>query len=71
MSSPVAISEYRSRLISLVRRGAVGQALESNPMPAIIPCHHVLVDNGELGGFRGGMEMKESLLNLGGRTGIA
>jgi methylated-DNA-[protein]-cysteine S-methyltransferase len=48
---------------------AVGQALGSNPLPVIIPCHRVLASNGELGGFSGGLEMKRFLLHLEAATG--
>jgi O-6-methylguanine DNA methyltransferase len=43
---------------------AVGQALGSNPLPVIIPCHRVLASGGGLGGFSGGLEMKKFLLHL-------
>ncbi|MFC1986152.1 methylated-DNA--[protein]-cysteine S-methyltransferase [Chloroflexota bacterium] len=43
---------------------AVGQALGRNPLPVIIPCHRVITSDGRLGGFSGGLEMKESLLRL-------
>ena len=43
---------------------AVGQALGSNPLPIIIPCHRVLASNGSLGGFSGGLGMKRYLLAL-------
>ena len=43
---------------------AVGQALARNPLPIIIPCHRVLTTNGKLGGFGGGLKMKEFLLAL-------
>lgn len=45
---------------------AVGRALSSNPFPLVIPCHRALRSNGELGGFRGGVEMKKSLLRMEG-----
>jgi methylated-DNA-[protein]-cysteine S-methyltransferase len=45
---------------------AVGGALARNPFPIIIPCHRAIRANGELGGFRGGLEMKRSLLELEG-----
>jgi len=48
---------------------AVGQALGSNPLPVIIPCHRVLASNGELGGFSGGLEMKRFLLRLEAAAG--
>ena len=42
----------------------VGQALARNPMPIVIPCHRVISSNGSLGGFGGGVEIKEFLLRL-------
>ena len=45
---------------------AVGTALAHNPFPIIIPCHRAIRSNGELGGFRGGLEMKRALLELEG-----
>lgn len=43
---------------------AAGQALGSNPLPIIIPCHRVIASDGKLGGFGGGLEMKKFLLDL-------
>jgi len=45
---------------------AVGNALATNPFPLIIPCHRAVRTDGRLGGFRGGIEMKRSLLRLEG-----
>ncbi|MBC8274276.1 MAG: methylated-DNA--[protein]-cysteine S-methyltransferase [Chloroflexi bacterium] len=42
----------------------VGQALARNPLPIVIPCHRVIGSNGSLGGFGGGVEIKEFLLRL-------
>ena len=42
----------------------VGQALARNPLPIVIPCHRVISSNGSLGGFGGGVEIKEFLLRL-------
>ena len=42
----------------------VGQALTRNPLPIVIPCHRVISSNGSLGGFSGGVEIKEFLLRL-------
>ena len=46
---------------------AAGNALGSNPMPVIVPCHRVLRTGGALGGYTGGIERKEFLLRLEGR----
>ncbi|MBM3119035.1 MAG: methylated-DNA--[protein]-cysteine S-methyltransferase [Chloroflexi bacterium] len=43
---------------------AVGQALAKNPLPIVVPCHRVIASNGSLGGFSGGLEIKEYLLRL-------
>ena len=43
---------------------AVGQALGSNPLPVIVPCHRVLNVDGKLGGYSEGVEMKRYLLSL-------
>ncbi|MEW6096213.1 MAG: methylated-DNA--[protein]-cysteine S-methyltransferase [bacterium] len=45
---------------------SVGQALKKNPLPIIIPCHRVIQSNGKLGGFLGGIELKEKLLRIEG-----
>jgi len=43
---------------------AVGQTLGRNPVPIIVPCHRVLTSGGKLGGFGGGVDMKQYLLSL-------
>ncbi|MEE9618423.1 MAG: MGMT family protein [Anaerolineae bacterium] len=45
---------------------AVGGALARNPFPIIIPCHRAIRSDGQLGGFQGGLRMKQSLLELEG-----
>lgn len=40
---------------------AAGNALGSNPIPVVVPCHRVVAANG-LGGFGGGSERKKLLL---------
>lgn len=45
---------------------AVGNALGSNPIPIVIPCHRVLRAGGALGGYGGGVDRKETLLALEG-----
>ena len=41
---------------------AVGNALGNNPVGYLIPCHRVIRESGELGGFRWGLERKKALL---------
>jgi methylated-DNA-[protein]-cysteine S-methyltransferase len=45
---------------------AAGTACGSNPIPLVVPCHRVLRTGGALGGYGGGLPMKESLLQLEG-----
>ena len=45
---------------------AAGNALGSNPIPVIVPCHRVLATGGGLGGYGGGLDVKERLLRLEG-----
>jgi methylated-DNA-[protein]-cysteine S-methyltransferase len=45
---------------------AAGTACGSNPLPIVVPCHRVLRSGGGLGGYGGGLPMKESLLRLEG-----
>ncbi len=45
---------------------AAGNALGSNPIPIVIPCHRVLRSGGALGGYAGGLERKRWLLELEG-----
>lgn len=49
---------------------AVGQALGSNSIPLIIPCHRILAADGKMGGFSapGGLRTKEKLLLIEGAT---
>ena len=43
---------------------AVAQANGQNPIVILIPCHRVINANGKLGGFGGGLERKQFLLDL-------
>ena len=45
---------------------AAGNALGSNPIPIIVPCHRVLHADGGLGGYTGGLDRKRFLLTLEG-----
>lgn len=45
---------------------AAGNALGSNPIPIVVPCHRVLRTGGALGGYAGGLARKERLLTLEG-----
>jgi methylated-DNA-[protein]-cysteine S-methyltransferase len=45
---------------------AAGNALGSNPIPVVVPCHRVVRTGGDLGGYGGGPERKQFLLELEG-----
>jgi methylated-DNA-[protein]-cysteine S-methyltransferase len=42
---------------------AVGNAVGSNPVPVVVPCHRVITSAGGLGGFGGGLDRKRWLLS--------
>lgn len=42
---------------------AVAQACGANPVAVLVPCHRVIADNGNLSGYRWGVERKRVLLN--------
>jgi methylated-DNA-[protein]-cysteine S-methyltransferase len=42
---------------------AADTALALNPLPIIVPCHRVLRSDGNLGGYRGGLAAKRTLLD--------
>jgi methylated-DNA-[protein]-cysteine S-methyltransferase len=50
---------------------AAGTACGSNPIPIVVPCHRVLRTGGGLGGYGGGLPMKEALLQLEGIRGAS
>lgn len=45
---------------------AVGHANACNPIAIIIPCHRVVQGNGALGGYSGGVAIKDYLLRMEG-----
>lgn len=45
---------------------AVGQALKVNPIPIIIPCHRVIREDGSIGGYALGINIKQRLLSIEG-----
>ena len=64
-----AVSTYRS----VARRAgnenasrAAGGALNSNPIPIVVPCHRVVGSNGSLVGYAGGLDVKRRLLAIEG-----
>jgi methylated-DNA-[protein]-cysteine S-methyltransferase len=45
---------------------AVGMANHDNPIAIIVPCHRVITSDHKLGGYGGGLDVKEKLLDLEG-----
>ena len=53
-----------ARIVECRSAQAVGQAVGSNPIALIIPCHRVIAANGQIGGYAYGTEIKKRLLDL-------
>ncbi|MFD2116883.1 methylated-DNA--[protein]-cysteine S-methyltransferase [Paenibacillus yanchengensis] len=49
---------------------AVGTAIGANPLPIILACHRIVGKDGRLTGFRGGLRMKQQLLQIEGITAV-
>ncbi len=60
----VSYQELAKRVGDIKKARAVGNANGKNPIPIIIPCHRVIAKDGSLGGYGGGLKIKEFLLNL-------
>jgi len=45
---------------------AVGNALGRNPIPVIVPCHRIVRSDSSIGGYTGGIAIKERLLAIEG-----
>lgn len=61
------IRTYKQLAVELGNPGAVravGSACATNPLPIFVPCHRIIRSDGSRGGYRGGLEAKEWLLNL-------
>jgi AraC family transcriptional regulator of adaptative response/methylated-DNA-[protein]-cysteine methyltransferase len=43
---------------------AVARACATNPVAIAIPCHRIVRENGDMGGYRWGMERKKTLLQM-------
>ncbi len=55
--------EIAERLHMPRAQRAVARACATNPVPLLIPCHRVVRSDGELGGYRYGIERKQALLH--------
>ncbi len=59
---PTSYSEIAAAIGQAGASRAVGQAVGANPIAWLIPCHRVLRRDGELGGYRWGVERKRAML---------
>jgi methylated-DNA-[protein]-cysteine S-methyltransferase len=58
---------YETLAVNIGNRNAVravGNANGTNALAIIIPCHRVISASGSLGGYSGGLPLKQDLLNL-------
>lgn len=62
----ITYSELASRVGNPKAFRAAGSANGANPIPIVIPCHRVIAVGGKLGGYSGGLAVKEHLLELEG-----
>ncbi len=46
----------------------VGNCMARNPYPVFIPCHRVVREDGTLGGFGGGLDLKQRMLDMESRN---
>jgi len=53
-----------ARMVGCKSAQAVGQAVGTNPIALLIPCHRVITAHGKLGGYAYGQEIKKRLLNI-------
>lgn len=44
----------------------IGRIMNQNPYPVIIPCHRVIMSNGNIGGYSYGEKIKENMLQKEG-----
>ena len=71
----IAFGETRSysQVAKAIRRPsavrAVARACATNPVAIAIPCHRIVRSNGEMGGYRWGVDRKKALLELEAASG--
>jgi len=57
-------SEIASRISKPRAYRAVANAIGKNPICIVIPCHRIIRNNGDLGGYGGGIKIKKQLLSI-------
>jgi methylated-DNA-[protein]-cysteine S-methyltransferase len=60
--SLLSYKELSIKLFGTDKSRAVGNVMARNRFPIIFPCHRVIRNNGHIGGFSGGIELKRKLL---------
>ncbi len=60
----ISYGELARRVRNPKAARAVGSANGANLLPIVIPCHRVIAGDGTLGGFGGGLAVKQALLDL-------
>ncbi|AVM01353.1 cysteine methyltransferase [Gordonia iterans] len=60
---PVTYSELAERAGNVAAIRAAAACCAQNAAALFVPCHRVIRSNGELGGFRYGLDIKESLID--------
>jgi methylated-DNA-[protein]-cysteine S-methyltransferase len=66
----ISYKELAIKMGGETKTRAVGQANALNPVPIVVPCHRVINTGGKLGGYSGGLEVKEKLLELEGKISL-
>jgi methylated-DNA-[protein]-cysteine S-methyltransferase len=64
----ISYGELAKRIGNPKASRAVGSANGKNQIPIVIPCHRVIAGDGGLGGFGGGLTVKEKLLAVEGKS---
>lgn len=62
----ITYAELAHRVGSPKGYRAVGHANGQNPIAIVVPCHRVIASDGSLGGYGGGLPMKQWLLDREG-----
>lgn len=65
-SSVATYMELAAKAGNIKATRAAGNAMQSNPLPLLVPCHRVLSAGQRLGHYGGGSEMKQHLLEREG-----
>ncbi len=60
----ISYGELAKRVGNPKASRAAGSANGKNRIPIVIPCHRVIAAGGKLGGFGGGLPVKQALLKL-------